>query len=96
MTFDIDGAFKNFQAEVGLHGVPPERKAKDAVPGTCTFVVEGDGKVLFESPVLKEGDAPLPVEVSVAGVKCLSLRTTNGGDVNYDDLAAWGDARLLK
>ncbi|MCC6699166.1 MAG: NPCBM/NEW2 domain-containing protein [Candidatus Hydrogenedentes bacterium] len=94
MLFDIDGAYKRFRSQVGLHGVPKERKQPGAKTGTCVFVVEGDGKKLYESPVLREGDAPLSVEVDVTGVKLLTLRTSDAGDSNYDDLAAWGDAIL--
>lgn len=96
MVFDIAGAYSRFTADVGLHGIPPEKKNKTAPPGTCVFIVEGDGKTLYESPMLQEGDAPLPVDVDIAGIQQITLRTTNGGDSNYDDLAAWGDARLYR
>jgi hypothetical protein len=94
VMFDVDGAFARFKAEVGLHGIPAARKFDAAKIGSCTFIVEGDGEKLFESPVLREGDAPIAIDVAIAGVKRLALKTTNGGDSNYDDLAAWGNARL--
>jgi hypothetical protein len=94
VAFDIDGAFARFKADVGMHGIPTERKSDPTKLGSCAFIVEGDGQVLYESPVLREGDAPIAIEVAIAGVNRLALRTTNGGDSNYDDLAAWGNARL--
>jgi len=94
VAFDIDGAFARFKAEVGMHGIPADRKSDASKLGSCTFIVEGDGKVLYESPVLREGDVPVAVEVAIPGVKRLALKTTNGGDSNYDDLATWGNARL--
>jgi len=96
MAFDIGGAFSRFTAEVGLHGIPPEKKHKGSPLGTCNFVVEGDGKVLYTSPLLREGDAPYSVEVVITKVRRLTLRTTNGGDSNFDDLATWGDARVYR
>jgi hypothetical protein len=94
VVFNIDGAFARFNAEVGMHGVAKERKVEPTKVGSCTFVVEGDGAVLYESPVVREGDPPVTIDVAIAGVKQLTLRTTNGGDSNYDDLATWGDAQL--
>ena len=96
LIFDIGGEFASLTADVGMHGVPPERKAADKKTGTSAFVVEGDGKVLYTSPVLKESDAPLHVDVPVKGVHQLVLRTTDGGDSNFDDLGAWGDATLTR
>jgi hypothetical protein len=93
-SFALDGSFKRFTAEVGMHGVPPEAKGDKGKIGSCAFIVEGDGKKLFESPVRREGDPPLHVEVDIAGVRKLTLRTTDGGESNYDDLATWGDARI--
>ena len=92
LVFDIDCAFSTFTADIGMHGVPPERKAKDAIAGSSVFIVEGDGKTLYTSSLLKENDAPQHVEISVKGVKRLTLRTTDGGDSNFDDLGAWGNA----
>lgn len=95
-VFDIGGAFVRFNAEVGLHGIPAEKKKASAPLGTCGFIVEGDGRVLYESPVLKEGDSPRVISVEIGGVRQLTLKTTSGGDSNYDDLAAWGNARLSR
>ncbi len=96
LVFNIGGAFARFSADVGMHGVPPERKAADKKTGTCAFVVEGDGKTLYTSPVLKEGDAPLHIDVEVNGVKHLTLRTTDGGDSNFDDLGTWANTTLRR
>ncbi len=94
VVIDIGGAFARFKAEVGMHGISADRKSDASKVGSSTFIVEGDGKVLYESPVLREGDAPIAVDVAIPGVKRLALKTTNGGDSNYDDLGTWGNARL--
>ncbi len=93
-TFDIDGKFKRFVAEVGMLGVPQEIKANKSFVGSCEFIVEGDGQQRYRSPVLKEGDPPHPIAVDVSGVKTLTLRITDGGDKFHDDFTTWGDARL--
>jgi hypothetical protein len=109
-TFDIDGNYKRFVAELGLLGVPDsvrhystlgsEAAASVAtydwrtILGSCEFIVEGDGQELYRSPVLKEGDPPYPITVDVSGVKTLTLRATNGGDGVYFDITTWGDARV--
>lgn len=96
LVFDIGGAFAMFGAEIGMHRVPADRKAKNAQTGSSVFVVEGDGKMLYTSPVLRELDAPVPIDVPVRGVKRLALRTTDGGDSNFDDLCTWGKAMLVR
>ena len=109
-TFDIDGKYKRFVAEIGLLGVPAsvrhysslgaEAAASVAtydwrtILGSCEFIVEGDGQELYRSPVLKEGDPPHPISVDVSGVKTLTLRANNGGDGVYFDITTWGDARV--
>lgn len=94
VMFDIDGQFKTFAAEVGMMGIPLERKADKTKVGSCTFVVEGDSRILLETPVLYEGELPLHIGVDISGVKILTLRITDGGDSNWDDLATWGNVRI--
>lgn len=94
LVFDIAGAYTRIIAKVGMHGIPASKKVDAEKKGSSAFVIEGDGKTLFTSPVVKEGDAPLMVDVSIAGVTRLVLRTTDGGDSNFDDLATWADVRV--
>ena len=96
ITFDIAGQFRRFTAAVGLHGIPADVKADKNKMGSCEFIVEGDGKELFKSPVLREGAAPLAIDVPIEGVKLLSIRTTDAGDSNWDDLATWADAQIMR
>lgn len=96
LVFDIAGKFATFTAEIGMHGVPAERKADGAQPGSSIFIVEGDGRTLFTSPLLREFEPPLAIEVPIAAVERLTLRTTDGGDSNFDDLGCWGNAKLTR
>ena len=87
---DLKGQTERFVAWVGVDDEAGQGK------GTVIFKVIGDGKtLLFESPVMRGGDAPLPVNVSVRGVKLLELVVGDAGDgilMDYGDLA---DARFI-
>ncbi|MFH1836201.1 MAG: NPCBM/NEW2 domain-containing protein [Methanobacteriota archaeon] len=64
--------------------------------GSVVFEVYGDGKRLYESRLLKKGDGPEKVDVSVEGVSELKLVVTDGGDRGgYGDHADWADAKLV-
>ncbi len=93
-TFDIDGQFRRFVADVGMLDMPKPAKFGKEFTGTSEFIVEGDGKELFRSAVMKEGDSALPISVDISGVKILTLRSSDGGDGLNGDHVTWGDARV--
>ena len=65
--------------------------------GSVVFVVRGDGKELYRSPVMKgTGRKPAQVKVSVKGVRQLTLEVTNANDLDLGDAANWGAARVLR
>ena len=93
-TFEL-GTCRTFAATVGIDDEVDARVDRAAgAGGSVTFVVVGDGKVLYESGLRRSVDPALPISVDVTGVKSLVLRTTDGGDGTSFDHAAWGDARL--
>ena len=52
------------------------------------------GKVVFQSPPLKDGS--VPIDVDIPGARALSLIVTNGGGSGYSfDWADWGDPVLI-
>ena len=62
--------------------------------GSVIFRVLGDGKVLWESGVLRGGEAGKEVSVDLKGVKTLTLSVDDAGDgINYDH-ADWADATI--
>ncbi|ANZ39995.1 alpha-glucosidase [Lentzea guizhouensis] len=63
-------------------------------PGSVSFQVLGDGRLLHDSGVVRGGEAARPVAVDTTGVRMLSLRVTDGGDGRNFDHADWADARL--
>ncbi|MHB1033555.1 MAG: NPCBM/NEW2 domain-containing protein [Pirellulales bacterium] len=85
----LGGGTQRFTAMVG---VDDNRKG---LPATIEFRVYGDGKLLFQSGVMKVGDAAKPVDVNLAGVQLLLLQVTGAGDGVAHDHANWADARFV-
>ena len=78
---------ERFTSDVGVDDDTEKR-------GSVAFKVVGDGKTLWESPVLHGGDAPKPVSVDLHGVKTLVLEVSDAGDgVGYDH-ADWANAAI--
>ena len=84
----LAGNGQTFTAAVGVD----DEKGKGL--GSVVFKVLGDGKVLWESPVLRGGDPAKPVSVPLAGLKTLSLIVEDGGDGVDSDHADWADAQI--
>jgi len=70
---------ERFRAMVGVNDLGRRE------PRSVEFVVLGDDKPLFRSGVLRGGDAPKPVDVSLVGVDLLMLKVTDGGDNTFSD-----------
>ena len=71
--------------------------AVDAAAGadaTVTLEAWADGAKLFDSGLMKKGDAAKPVDVPLDGRRQLKLVVTAAGDGTKDDLAAWQNARI--
>ncbi|MBW7866081.1 MAG: NPCBM/NEW2 domain-containing protein [Candidatus Hydrogenedentes bacterium] len=85
---ELDGNAERFQAVVGLD---------DEVggQGSATIKVFGDGKLLFESAVLKGGNAPVTLDLDVSGLRRLTLIMGDAGDgISYDNVD-WADAKFI-
>jgi alpha-galactosidase len=84
----LAGKGERFTATVGVDDEVGQR-------GSVVFKVVGDGKVLWESGVLRGGDPAKEVSVDLHGLnKLLLLVGDAGDDVNYDH-ADWADARIV-
>jgi len=88
LVVDLRGGSARFSAWVGVDD--------EAAPGTGSveFRVQADGRVLFESGVVRRGDPPRAVDVDVRGVRRLTLTVTDAGDGAEGDHADWADARF--
>lgn len=67
----------------------------DAIrPGSVEFKVLGDGKVLWSSGILKQGDPVKQVDVDIRNIQLLTLEVTDGNDGISGDVANWASAKL--
>jgi hypothetical protein len=63
--------------------------------GSANFEVLGDGhKLLWQSGVMRGGQAPKTVDLDLTGVQQIILRVTTAGDGYEYDHADWADARF--
>ncbi|MBI3852858.1 MAG: NPCBM/NEW2 domain-containing protein [Verrucomicrobia bacterium] len=81
-----DGQYESFDAEIGV---------QPCSGGSVIFRVIVDGHPRFDSGVMRSGDAPKPVHVSVAGAQEVRLEANDAGDGINCDMANWADARLV-
>lgn len=84
IVYNIDREWGNFHCGVGVAPNPEKNPPKAEV----TFLVIGDGKVLWKSKPIKEADKLQECEVNVEKVGSLSLRVLCPGD-NYLAWAVW-------
>lgn len=87
IVLELGGGSERFLAQVGVNGQALEK-------GSVEFSVHGDDKLLWESGIMRGGDAAKKINVSVKGVHVLILEVTDAEDGNTSDHADWIDARL--
>ena len=89
LTYALDGGYQKLSAVVGVD---------DAVggAGSVRFRVYGDGKVLYESPVLRGNDAAVPIDIDIHGALLLRLEVDYADQGDLGDHADWADARLIR
>jgi alpha-galactosidase len=89
LRVNLAGGSQKFSASVGV-----DDEVNGNAASSVEFIVNGDGKVLWKSGVMKAGDAARDCEVDLAGVKSLVLEAGDAGDgMNYDH-ADWADAKF--
>lgn len=85
---DLRGTAREFSAIVGVDDTALHGKA------SVEFVVVGDGKTLFTSGVMHQGEAAREVRVDLRGIQTLLLMVKDAGDgISYDH-ADWADAAI--
>ena len=86
--FALGGQGERFQATVGV-----DDNANG--PGTVVFRIVGDDRELWQSGVMKPGEAAKKVDIDLKGIRHLLLESTDAGDnISYDH-ADWVDARFI-
>ncbi|OJU34252.1 MAG: alpha-galactosidase, partial [Bacteroidales bacterium 45-6] len=88
LTIILDGKATLFTALVGI-----DDEVKGQQPA-AEFIINGDGKQLWRSGVMRLGDEAKPCSVKLDGVKKLELVVTDGGNGNYYDHVDWVDAKF--
>ncbi|MEU6848860.1 beta-galactosidase [Actinacidiphila alni] len=81
----LDGRCSRFTATVGVD---------NGDPGSVTFSVTLDGKVLTTTPVLRGSSQPVTIDVPVTGGQVLDLGVGDGGDGNGNDHGDWANPVL--
>jgi len=83
VRWQLDGSWKSLRGAVAIDD--SVLRNGEAARGAVTFRVLGDGKVLWESGVLRGGDAALPMpKVPIEGVHELVLEADPGSDFTGD------------
>ena len=85
---NVDGNAEKFTAQVGVD------QEVGANRGHAQFQVLGDGRLLWQSDLLRGGDAPQSVSLSLDGVKQLTLIVSSGtNSIDYAH-ADWANAEI--
>lgn len=88
IKFDLDRKYELFSAIIGIDDLAPG-------PGSAVFEVWTGSTRVYQSPVVRRGDAVRHVVVPVTNVEELTLKVLDSGDGSANDLADWADAKLL-
>jgi hypothetical protein len=89
LTYALDGAYRRFQAELGIDDSTGGR-------GSVGFRVLVDGKPKYSSGPIRGGASPVPVSIDLTGAKRLELVVDYGEQADVLDHADWLGARLVK
>jgi hypothetical protein len=89
LTYAIDGEYESFKAMVGFDESSQGR-------GRVICRVLGDDKELFVNPDLAATAEPVAIDVTLSGVKQLSLEIDYGEAEDTGDRVIWAEARLFR
>ncbi len=89
LTYQLAEPYQQFQAELAIDDSAQGR-------GSVRFRVFVDGQAKYTSPVIRGGEAPLPMAIQIAGAKRLDLVVDFAEWADQLDHADWLNARLVK
>lgn len=87
IPFYIKGQATSFSCTIGA-----DDKANRLIP--LTFFILGDGKVLYQSPEMIQGNPSIFVEVDLKGIQRLGLLVTGRGSGYPKNLGDWADPKI--
>ncbi len=79
LTYSVSEKFSRVR---GVGGLPDYQIGSKA---SVRFIVEGDGKVLWQSPVVKAGEPVRPFDIDISRVSTLKLKIDDAQDGITDD-----------
>jgi alpha-galactosidase len=88
LNIRLNGGAQNFSASVGVDAEVTNPAA------SVEFFVIGNGKILWQSGVMRAGEPAKSCDVKLAGVKTLTLKVGDAGDGISFDHADWADAKI--
>jgi hypothetical protein len=91
LVYDLDGQWTRLTAWVGIDA---EMRGQP-VGATVVFQVKADGKLLFDSGVMKQDTPAKRVDVDLTGAASLELLVGDAGDGITADHADWAEAQLV-
>lgn len=89
LTFDLNRGFKRFLCDIGLDDTAGEH-------GDVEFKVYADGKLVYESGVLRRSAGVKTIDIDVLNVSKITLEVTAGGDDDVLDRANWANAKVVR
>jgi len=89
MYIDLKKSCRSFSAYVGV-----DDEVKGNI-GSVRFRIYGDGKLLFNSGILKAGEPAKKVDIDLTGCRTLTLSVDPAGDNTGYDHANWADAAFV-
>jgi len=87
IPFYIKGQATSFSCTIGA-----DDKANKFIP--LTFYILGDGKILYQSPEMIQGDPAIFVEVDLKGIQRMGLLVTGRGSGYPKNLGDWADPKI--
>lgn len=91
LTWRLGGEYRRLTAVAGIE----QARRRNKEGGTVDLTISADGRQIFSRRVAKS-DAPIPLDLDLAGAKELTVFVDYGGDDDTGDHLALGDARLIK
>ena len=89
VTYELKPEYRRFVSLIGVDDMQGRT-------GSIRAIVKIDGKALFESPILRGGDAPCPVNVTIPpGSSEIALIVDDAGDGIGKDMANWAGAGFV-
>ncbi len=89
LTYDVNRSYKRFIADVGV-----DDSAGDLA--SVEFKVYADGKLVWESGVLRRSTAAKSIDLEILNVTQIVLEVTAADNADIQDRANWANAKLVR